>query len=78
MQNKMKAKMGMSKNNDGEADMIKELLMDTNPWLLGLTMFVSMLHMVFDTLAFRFTLYILNFFIHVLSCNIFCYKCYQE
>lgn len=31
----------------------KRMLLETNPWLLGLTMVVSTLHMVFDMLAFR-------------------------
>ena len=29
------------------------MLMDTNPWLLGLTMVVTLLHTVFDILAFK-------------------------
>ena len=29
------------------------MLLDTNVWLLGLTAAVSMLHMVFDFLAFK-------------------------
>jgi len=32
---------------------IKKMLLDTNPYLLGLTFAVSMLHMVFDFLAFK-------------------------
>lgn len=36
-----------------EADSVKKMLSDTNPYLLGLTFAVSMLHMVFDFLAFK-------------------------
>ncbi|RYE82131.1 MAG: hypothetical protein EOO65_05900 [Methanosarcinales archaeon] len=37
----------------GEKDMIKSVLLETNPILLAITMIVSTLHMVFDTLAFK-------------------------
>ena len=40
-------------NSDKETDMIKEMLLDTNPWLLGLTFVVSLLHSFFDMLAFK-------------------------
>jgi Cleft lip and palate transmembrane protein 1 (CLPTM1) len=36
-----------------ELDEVKRMLKETNPWLLGLTMAVSLLHMVFDMLAFK-------------------------
>lgn len=36
-----------------EMEMIKETLLDTNPWLLGTTAFVSVLHMIFELLAFK-------------------------
>ena len=42
--------MGSTEN---EIDEIKHMLVDTNPILLGVTMVVSILHMVFDTLAFK-------------------------
>jgi len=35
------------------SDDLKRMLTDTSPFLLGLTMFVSMLHMLFDFLAFK-------------------------
>ncbi|KAK0727977.1 cleft lip and palate transmembrane protein 1-domain-containing protein [Lasiosphaeria miniovina] len=35
-----------------EIDMIKEILLDTNPILLGVTVIVSIIHMVLETLAF--------------------------
>jgi len=34
-------------------DEIKRMLLDTNPYLLGLTFVVSILHMIFDFLAFK-------------------------
>ncbi|KAK3105524.1 hypothetical protein LTR53_018267, partial [Teratosphaeriaceae sp. CCFEE 6253] len=34
-------------------ELIKETLLDTNPWLLGTTVIVSMLHMIFELLAFK-------------------------
>lgn len=36
-----------------EMDDMKRVLSDTNPWFLGLTVVVSMVHMVFDFLAFK-------------------------
>lgn len=43
----------MGTTGEGDNDMIKTIIMDTNPVLLGITMLVSLLHMVFDFLAFR-------------------------
>eukprot|EP00590_Aulacoseira_subarctica_P007298 CAMPEP_0172431604 /NCGR_PEP_ID=MMETSP1064-20121228/59129_1 /TAXON_ID=202472 /ORGANISM="Aulacoseira subarctica , Strain CCAP 1002/5" /LENGTH=641 /DNA_ID=CAMNT_0013178389 /DNA_START=81 /DNA_END=2002 /DNA_ORIENTATION=+ len=37
----------------GGADLIRTLLMDTNPWLLAVTAVVSLLHTAFDILAFK-------------------------
>ncbi|KAK5644260.1 hypothetical protein RI129_008105 [Pyrocoelia pectoralis] len=39
--------------SDEEQDTLKEALLDTNPYLLGVTMFVSLLHSVFELLAFK-------------------------
>ncbi|KAL4918076.1 cleft lip and palate transmembrane protein 1-domain-containing protein [Aspergillus aurantiobrunneus] len=36
-----------------EFEMVKEVLLDTNIWLLGTTGVVTILHMVFETLAFK-------------------------
>lgn len=36
-----------------EWEMVKEILLDTNIWLLGTTGVVTILHMVFETLAFK-------------------------
>ena len=33
--------------------MIKEVLLDTNPYLLGTTVIVSIFHMIFEMLAFK-------------------------
>jgi hypothetical protein len=33
--------------------MIKEVLLDTNPFLLGTTVIVSIFHMIFEMLAFK-------------------------
>jgi uncharacterized membrane-anchored protein len=38
---------------EGETDEFKRVLLDTNPWLLGVTVCVSLLHTVFDFLAFK-------------------------
>ena len=47
----MQASMGLAGSSD--TDMIKSILTDTNPWLLALTIVVSLLHSLFDVLAFR-------------------------
>lgn len=39
--------------SDEEQDTLKETLLDTNPYLLGITIFVSILHSVFELLAFK-------------------------
>lgn len=36
-----------------EWEMVKEILLDTNIWLLGTTGVVTILHMIFETLAFK-------------------------
>jgi hypothetical protein len=36
-----------------EFEMIKEVLLDTNPYLLGTTVIVSIFHMIFEMLAFK-------------------------
>ncbi|CAL1381158.1 unnamed protein product [Linum trigynum] len=38
---------------DGEADELKRVFLEGNPYLLGITMVVSLLHSVFDFLAFK-------------------------
>ncbi|KAJ7246568.1 cleft lip and palate associated transmembrane protein [Mycena haematopus] len=46
-----------SKNQGGaagaELDEVKRMLLETNPWFLGLTGLVSLLHVVFEMLAFK-------------------------
>lgn len=51
-----KAALGQTTPGGGdgsEMDLIKETLLDTNPWLLGTTAIVSVLHMIFELLAFK-------------------------
>ncbi|KAH8682801.1 cleft lip and palate transmembrane protein 1-domain-containing protein [Tricladium varicosporioides] len=50
------AAQGVSSPGGGdgsEFEMIKNILLDTNPWLLGTTVIVSVLHMIFEMLAFK-------------------------
>jgi hypothetical protein len=47
----VQASLGTS--TDSDTDMIKSILVDTNPLLLAVTVIVSLLHSVFDFLAFR-------------------------
>jgi hypothetical protein len=47
----MQEKWGMS--NSGEADEVKRIFLEGNPIFLALTVAVSLLHSVFDVLAFK-------------------------
>lgn len=47
----MQINMGLAQ--DGESDEVKRIFLEGNPYLLALTMAVSMLHTVFDFLAFK-------------------------
>lgn len=47
----MQQSWGMS--NSGESDEVKRIFLEGNPIFLALTIFVSMLHSVFDVLAFK-------------------------
>lgn len=54
----MRDKLGMfaslgGDEQDEDQDTVKELLLDTSPYLLGLTVAVSLLHSVFELLAFK-------------------------
>lgn len=54
----MRDKLGMfsslsSSEQDEDQDVVKELLLDTSPYLVGLTVIVSLLHSVFELLAFK-------------------------
>ncbi|XP_055376340.1 putative lipid scramblase CLPTM1 [Condylostylus longicornis] len=44
---------GGLEESDEDQDSIKETLLETNPYLLGLTIIVSILHSVFELLAFK-------------------------
>lgn len=44
---------GTMGSDERESDMFRELLLDTNPWLLAVTAVVSLLHTLFDFLAFK-------------------------
>ena len=48
---RQQAKLGMG--SDGENDMLREMLLETQPWVLVVTFIVSILHTVFEFLAFR-------------------------
>ena len=40
-------------HGDEMVEEMRRMLLETNPWLLGLTAFVSVLHTLFDFLAFK-------------------------
>lgn len=44
---------GVTEDNDEDQDSIKETLLETNPYLLGLTIAISILHSIFELLAFK-------------------------
>jgi len=39
--------------DDDEQDSLKEMLLETNPYLIAATVIVSVLHSVFELLAFK-------------------------
>lgn len=43
----------MGAAGENEAETFKRMFVETNPYLLGVTMVVSLLHTVFDVLAFK-------------------------
>jgi hypothetical protein len=47
----LQAQMGAV--GEGDSDEFKRMLVETNPYLLGLTMVVSLLHTIFDVMAFK-------------------------
>eukprot|EP00948_MAST-09A_sp_MAST-9A-sp1_P003166 g3166.t1 len=57
MQQQMEASWELQRSmgtlGDGDSDLIRDILQDTNVYLLGVTMAVSLLHTVFDFLAFK-------------------------
>ena len=44
---------GASEAEDEEQDSLKEMLLETNPYLIATTVIVSVLHSVFELLAFK-------------------------
>lgn len=50
---KMQASWGMQEEDGRDSEMFKRMVMDTNIYLLVITFAVSILHMVFDFLAFK-------------------------
>lgn len=43
----------MADEDDSDQDTLKETILETNPYLLGMTIFVSILHSIFEFLAFK-------------------------
>jgi hypothetical protein len=44
---------GFADEDDDDQDSLKEALLETSPYLLALTILVSILHSVFELLAFK-------------------------
>ena len=53
MSSQWAAQEAMGATSGGEQDLIKTILLETNPVLLAVTALVSLLHTVFEMLAFR-------------------------
>jgi hypothetical protein len=53
MQVSWETQAAMGTSSDSDTDMLKSIMTDTNPILLAVTALVSILHMVFEFLAFR-------------------------
>ena len=52
-QYEQQSQWGMTSNNENDDDEMRRLLMESNPYFLGLTMIVTLLHTLFDFLAFK-------------------------
>jgi len=52
-QNKGQSAGGVPGSDGSEFEQFKEILLDSNPFLLGTTFIVSILHMIFEMLAFK-------------------------
>lgn len=44
---------GGNEGMDEDQDSLKEAMLDTNPYLLGMTFIVSVVHSIFEFLAFK-------------------------
>jgi len=53
MEQSFKMQQTMGTSVESESDEFKRMLVETNPYLLGITMVVTLLHTVFDFLAFK-------------------------
>ncbi|KAJ1982076.1 hypothetical protein H4R34_001836 [Dimargaris verticillata] len=53
LEDQMSRQMAMLGSGHGEFDEFKRMLVETSPWLLTITALVSVLHSVFDFLAFK-------------------------
>jgi hypothetical protein len=53
MQSSWDMQAAMGAQSDGDTDLFKSIVLESNPVLLTITMLVSTLHMVFDMLAFK-------------------------
>eukprot|EP01126_Amoeba_proteus_P029885 TRINITY_DN2953_c0_g2_i11.p1 TRINITY_DN2953_c0_g2~~TRINITY_DN2953_c0_g2_i11.p1 ORF type:complete len:356 (-),score=68.64 TRINITY_DN2953_c0_g2_i11:968-2035(-) len=49
----LKSQMELLGTNNKEGDVVKRMLMDNDPYLLGFTFFISMVHMILDMLALK-------------------------
>lgn len=50
-----------SDEDDNDQDTLKEMILETNPYLLGMTVVVTILHSVFEFLAFKNGTYYLSY-----------------
>ena len=53
MEDQWRSQQSSGMGTERESDMMREMLLETSPWLLVLTALVSLLHTVFDMLAFK-------------------------
>ncbi|KAL5267468.1 hypothetical protein ACHWQZ_G004485 [Mnemiopsis leidyi] len=53
MQKQWNSMLGVSEASDEENDIVKRTMLETNPYILGVTIVVSLVHTVFEFLAFK-------------------------
>jgi len=53
MEDSWKTQRQVLQTREGESDDIKRIILDNNPYILGATALISVVHMILDTLAFK-------------------------
>lgn len=67
MKNKWSVSLFQDEAEDEDQDSLKEALLETSPYLLGATVMVSILHSVFELLAFKNGINLKHYYIQIIQ-----------